>query len=157
VNECLGSNIYSPQKSAENNANVPKHLRRVLAVDDNKIILKMYTRWGKESGHTVVTVDDGDIAVELVKTDRNFDVILMDKEISRMGGVEASKRIRDLGYNGAIALVTRSVLSEDESISLNNVFDTIIVKGDERTYQDYFLELDQRDYNLELDTAYPIL
>jgi CheY-like chemotaxis protein len=135
----------------------PRRLRRVLTVDDSKVILKMYARWGKESGHVVVTADDGDVAVSIVEGSAPFDVILMDKEMSRMGGVEATTIIRNLGFNGVVALVSGSVLSEDEYPILNGLFDTIIIKGDKRTYQDIFTELDQkeleREKKLDLDVS----
>jgi CheY-like chemotaxis protein len=117
----------------------------VLAVDDSKIILKMYSRWGKESGLDVVTADDGDVAVSFVKNGGPFDVILMDKEMSRLDGIEAGKIIRSLGFTGILALVSGSVLSDADSQAVNALFDTVLVKGDKRTYQDVILELDQRE------------
>lgn len=47
-------------------------------------------------------VDDGEAAVEEIKKGKNYGAIIMNYLMPVMGGVEASKEIRKLGYKGKI-------------------------------------------------------
>jgi CheY-like chemotaxis protein len=66
----------------------------VLVVDDNNInrllINKVLTRWGA----TADFAENGLQAVEKVKNNRSYDVVLMDVYMPEMGGIEATQAIR---------------------------------------------------------------
>ena len=69
---------------------------KVLAVDDNKINLKVITRVLRQYDIEVSAADSGMAAIELCKT-TDYDIILMDQMMPGMDGVEAMKQIRELG------------------------------------------------------------
>ena len=69
---------------------------KVLAVDDNKVNLKVITRILGEYDMEVVAVNSGIEAIELCKTN-DYDIILMDQMMPVMDGIEAMKHIRSLG------------------------------------------------------------
>lgn len=89
----------------------------VLAVDDNQInrllISKVLRKWGA----TVDLAENGIEAIEKLELHRNFDVVLMDIYMPRMGGLEAIKIIRSKSdpYFGNVPIIvlTASMLSDE--------------------------------------------
>lgn len=67
---------------------------KVLIVDDNQInrllINKILTKWGVKSEFA----ENGVEALEKVEATPNYDVILMDLNMPKMGGIEAVKILR---------------------------------------------------------------
>jgi CheY-like chemotaxis protein len=67
---------------------------KVLVVDDNQInrllINKILTKWGVKTEFA----ENGIEAVEKVEATPDYDVILMDLNMPRMGGIEATEIIR---------------------------------------------------------------
>ena len=68
---------------------------QILLADDNQINQKVAVRMLERQGHTVVVVDDGTEALQILKR-QSFDVILMDVQMPIMGGFEATARIRSI-------------------------------------------------------------
>ena len=68
---------------------------RVLLADDSEINLMVATALLTSIGADVVTVEDGDEAVEAVRREA-FDLVLLDNHMPRMSGVEAAAAIRAL-------------------------------------------------------------
>ena len=60
---------------------------------------------------------DGVEAVEAVERRMaeggTYDVITMDVEMPRMNGLEATRRVRELGYTGLLVGMTANALTED--------------------------------------------
>jgi CheY-like chemotaxis protein len=67
---------------------------RVLVVEDNQInrllINKILTKWGVKADFA----ENGVEAIEKVEATPNYDVILMDVNMPKMGGLEAAKILR---------------------------------------------------------------
>lgn len=114
--------------------------QRILAVDDNAVIRKMYAHWGKRHKHDVTLAENGAEAVALAEKDSldRFTVILMDKEMGVMDGLEAAKAIRKLGFKGVIALVSGSILSDTVKQDLDGVFNHFFAKGDTPSWESLF-------------------
>lgn len=92
----------------------PKKPGRVLIVEDNEInqmILQRYVNKANDKA-AVVIVKNGVESIEKVK-EEHFDLILMDMEMPIMGGLEATKRIRGLGFETPLYIVTGNVARED--------------------------------------------
>lgn len=91
----------------------------VLVVDDNNInrllINKVLTRWGA----TADFAENGLQAVEKVKNNRSYDVVLMDVYMPEMGGIEATQVIRamDDEYFKQLPIIalTASMLSSERA------------------------------------------
>jgi CheY-like chemotaxis protein len=75
---------------------------------------------------------DGVEAVNAVKhsmeTDAPIDMIFMDQVMPNMTGMEATRIIREMGYDGGIIAVTGNVLEEDMQSVLAAGTDEIVLK-----------------------------
>jgi signal transduction histidine kinase/AmiR/NasT family two-component response regulator len=67
---------------------------RILLAEDNEINRMLATRMLGKEGHSVVCAHDGQEAVEILAQDSAFDLVLMDIQMPRMGGLEATQTIR---------------------------------------------------------------
>lgn len=72
--------------------------KRVLLVEDNELNREIATDILTEMGMVVESTEDGDIAVETIRnaSEGQFDLVLMDIQMPRMNGYEATKAIRKL-------------------------------------------------------------
>lgn len=86
--------VLSPGNHEANHA-------RILLVEDNLINIKVAEGMLKKLGHSVVTAVNGQESIEKLETDEPFDIILMDRHMPVMGGIEATRLIRDM--DGPIA------------------------------------------------------
>ena len=90
-------------------------LTRVLVADDQRVVRDgLATLLGQLPGIEVVgTAGDGNEAVELVRRYRP-DVVLMDLRMPRCDGVEATRRIRELGTPTQVVVLT--TYTDDRSV-----------------------------------------
>lgn len=81
--------------------NVPTNLngKRILVVDDSEINCEIASEMLKSAGAITERAGDGYDAVKLISSQTDFDIILMDKHMPNMNGIEATKSIFDL-YDG---------------------------------------------------------
>ena len=91
----------------------------VLVVDDNRVNQKLVVIIVKKMGHTYATAWNGKEAIDAVKT-QHFDLVLMDMQMPHMGGIEATERIRALGFTQLpIVGLTADYRLEDRHIYLD--------------------------------------
>ena len=69
--------------------------KNVLVVDDNKINLKVAERLLQTYGVNVECVESGFICIDNLKSDKKYDLILMDDMMPKMSGVETLQKIKD--------------------------------------------------------------
>lgn len=68
---------------------------RILVVEDNVVNQKLAIGLLKRDGHEVCIAEDGQVALERIYAGENFDVILMDVQMPRLDGHEATRAIRN--------------------------------------------------------------
>ena len=77
-------------------ATAPARRLRVLLAEDHAVNRKLVTTILKKRGHLVEAVEHGRAAVEALERARSpFDVVIMDLQMPEMGGLEATRAIRD--------------------------------------------------------------
>ena len=71
----------------------------------------------KDAGHYVTLAMDGREGVATVfkriRAGKTFDIIFMDMDMPRMNGFEATRKLREKGYNGTIVALTALDLPTD--------------------------------------------
>lgn len=91
--------------------------KRALVVDDSKFNRKMLSRTINPFFDDVVLAEDGAEAVALIQSsiqnNTPYDIIFMDSIMPVMGGIEATAKIRELGYASLIIGVTGDITEED--------------------------------------------
>lgn len=114
--------IHTGKNSASSSIGKVKYTGlKVLAVDDNKINLKVITKLLKEYDIDVETVDSGAASIEKCK-ETDYDIVLMDQMMPEMDGIEAMRHIRELGgaYSSGecavIALTANAISGVEEQL-----------------------------------------
>ena len=94
--------------------------KRILLVEDNELNREISREILENEGFIVDEAEDGDIAVEKVKTSAEgfYSFILMDIQMPRLNGYEATKQIRSLNNKALAAIpiiaVTANAFDEDK-------------------------------------------
>ena len=113
---------------SEESAALPANYK-FLVVDDSAMVRKMSMKLLRSLGHSCDEADDGDVAVSLVQSNGAYDVILMDNQMPRLTGEEATKIIRkELNFKGMIFGVTGNALTEDIQSFIDKGANEVIIK-----------------------------
>jgi len=100
----------------------------VLIVDD--IETNIYVAKGLLSvyGLKIDSASSGLAAIEKIQQGNLYDIVFMDHMMPKMDGMEATKIIRDLGYDCPIVALTANAVSGRADVFLKNGFDDFISK-----------------------------
>jgi len=104
---------------------------RILLAEDNRVNRMVATRLLEREGHGVVAVEDGRLAIEAFEREA-FDVILMDVQMPRVDGLEATGEIRRREAQGTehvpIVALTAHALKGDQERFLGAGMDAYVAK-----------------------------
>jgi CheY-like chemotaxis protein len=103
-----------------------RHLR-VLLAEDNAVNQKLAQAMLQKLGHAVTIADDGARAVELVAR-HTFDLVLMDMQMPRLDGLEATRLIRAAGHALPIVAMTANAMDSDRQRCLDAGMDDFLAK-----------------------------
>ena len=101
---------------------------KVLIVDDINTNLFVAKELLKPYGMKIETANSGFEAIDKIKCGNCYNIIFMDHMMPDMDGVETTKAIRSMGYNGVIVALTANVLVEAKDLFNENGFDDFIAK-----------------------------
>lgn len=102
--------------------------KNILLVDDVKINQLITQKTLAKKGINCTTADNGETAVEEAKN-KNFDLILMDIHMPGIGGIEATKQIRQFNPNIPIIALTAITIEKEDLITFNKAgFNDILSK-----------------------------
>jgi excisionase family DNA binding protein len=85
--------------------------KRILIVDDDEPIRRLFKETLEKNNYHVVTSDSGIKALQLVKN-WNFDLIFLDLKMPDMDGVETFRRIRRTNKSVSVVIITGYATSE---------------------------------------------
>lgn len=85
---------------------------RVLLAEDNIDNQRLISMYLKKLGADIVIANNGKEAIELT-ADTDFDLILMDMQMPVMNGIDATIRLREMGYKKPIVALTANAMKED--------------------------------------------
>lgn len=97
----------------------------ILIVDDNRMILQALSDHLEEMGHDTEVASNGLDALELLKVEKP-DLIIMDIIMPEMGGVEATKHIRENEEIAGIPVV--AFTSQSNEGQWGQLFDDYLIK-----------------------------
>jgi CheY-like chemotaxis protein len=84
---------------------MPQNAPRILLVEDNKTNQLVAIAMLSTKGYVIDVAVDGNQAVEAV-TSKDYDVVLMDIQMPKLNGVDATKAIRALGGDkGSVPII----------------------------------------------------
>ncbi len=103
---------------------------RILVAEDNPVNQRLATILLSKAGYTVEIVDNGRKTVDTyTKSPDAFDLILMDIQMPEMDGMEATSRIRGMGFTSVpIIAMTANAMAEDRERCLKVGMDDYISK-----------------------------
>lgn len=84
----------------------------ILWVDDEIDLLKPHIMFLTEKGYDVSSVNNGQDAIELIKS-KPFDIIFLDEQMPGISGIETLARIKEITPSLPVVMITKS---EEESI-----------------------------------------
>ncbi|WP_170764715.1 response regulator transcription factor [Ruegeria lacuscaerulensis] len=100
---------------------------RILVVEDNERLAETICRSLSQMGHAVDTVDDGQLADELLAS-QGFDLVVLDLSLPGLDGLEVLKHMRRRGTNIPVLVLTARSRLEDRVGGLNLGADDYLTK-----------------------------
>jgi CheY-like chemotaxis protein len=89
--------------------------KRILVAEDNLINQKVISGLLADTGIELVMADDGQIALDILEQDSNFQFILMDAHMPRIDGFEATRQIRKIpAYNHIVIIALSGDTAADD-------------------------------------------
>jgi signal transduction histidine kinase len=98
--------------TAEQRAALPLYKLKILVVDDSQDNQFLISHLLRMQGADVETADDGLMGIEKA-TSENYEIVLMDMQMPRLGGLEATSELRRQKYFKPIVALTANALKGD--------------------------------------------
>lgn len=103
--------------------------KKVLVVDDNSMNLKVALRLLKKYNLDVETVDSGFSCIDLIKSGKVYDLILLDDMMPKLSGVNTLKKLKeDSNFNIPTVALTANAISGMREKYLSDGFDDYMSK-----------------------------
>ena len=108
--------------------------KKVLVVDDNKLNIKVAAKLLSAYKLNITSLSSGMETIELLKSNNNFDLILLDDMMPKMSGVETLNKINEQNlFNGPIIVLTANALTGEKEKYLEKGFDDYLAKPIEKS------------------------
>lgn len=102
---------------------------KLLVVDDEKNILKLYEMELQEEGYTVVTANSGQEAIDIFEKE-NPDLITLDIHMPEMDGIQVLRHIKDRRPDIPVIMLTAYDYRDDFSVWVSDAY---VVKSHDLT------------------------
>ena len=100
----------------------------VLIVDDVETNIYVAKGLMTPYGLKIDSAESGFAAIEKIKDGKIYDIVFMDHMMPQMDGIEATQKIRNMGYKEPIVALTANAVAGQAEIFLGNGFDDFISK-----------------------------
>ncbi len=134
IEQGLSEEAVSPEyENLENRSNSnDRHKFHILVAEDNFINQKVAHSILEKEGHTVEVVNDGEEAIKCLEK-QHFDIVLMDVQMPKMDGIEATQEIRNSKENTfnpeiPIIAVTAHAFKEDKDRCMKAGMNSCVTK-----------------------------
>ncbi len=136
---CFDECIIDGHTEAAPSLSSPRRFRILVAEDipENALLARLRLT---EQGHEVICVENGLQVIEAFRND-DFDLILMDVQMPELDGMEATRRIRQLGGKLPIIALTASVMNSERERCFSAGMDSI--QGKPINFAELFTEMDK--------------
>ena len=103
--------------------------KKILIVDDNKLNLKVTNRLLEPYKVDTTLVESGIEALEIIKDNNIYDLILLDQMMPSMDGTTTLTKLKEIeGFNTPVVVLTADAIKGRKEIYLNEGFDDYISK-----------------------------
>jgi len=102
---------------------------KILLVDDDRFLLDMYLLKFKKSGLDIDTASNGIFALEKIKANSDYDMVLMDIIMPGMDGLELLKKIREEKLLPKAVIIMLTNQADDEEKAKTIGVDGFIIKA----------------------------
>ena len=121
----------APERAAPTAPSAPLSRLNILLAEDNAVNQKLALALLHRRGHTVTVVDNGRAALETA-AQNTFDLVLMDVQMPEMGGLDATRALREreigTGRHLPVIAMTAHAMKGDEERCLEAGMDDYIAK-----------------------------
>lgn len=105
-------------------------MKKILVVDDEENIRKLYKEEFEEMGYEVMTVPDGPRALTAMDSAK-FDLVILDMRMPEMGGIESLRRIKE--RDSSLPVIISSAYEEYKQDFASWASEAYIVKSADTT------------------------
>jgi len=102
--------------------------KNLLIVDDNATVLKLLSDMLKKFGINCISADSGETALELIKSNINLDLVLLDIQMPGMDGIKVMQLIKEINPSIKIIAQTANAFNEDIDKYLKTGFNGYVSK-----------------------------
>lgn len=124
VNQCCNS--------SEETFSYAQQAKKIILIDDNPVILRLYTRLFQKAGFHILTATNGHTGLALILTEKP-DAAVIDYELPDMSGIDVCRNLRsntDLD-SMKIFLFTANQAEDTKESAIQAGVDTVVIKSPE--------------------------
>ncbi len=96
-------------------------MKKILVVDDEKNILKLYEAELSDEGYNVVTASSGKEAIEVFQRE-NPDLVTLDILMPDMDGIQVLRQIKEMRHNVPVIMLTAYDYRDDFSVWVSDAY-----------------------------------
>jgi CheY-like chemotaxis protein len=113
-------------------SHMSKNTYKICIVDDDPFLLDMYNLKFQQGGHEVTCFTDGSSALEALRLDQGYDIVLLDLVMPQVDGYEVLRTVRQenlVGQQTAVVILSNQGQEKDIARAQEYGVDGYLVKA----------------------------